>query len=499
VTRVTAFRAAARKLGSRRVRRLRVGVTARVLPVALPVIAVGAAGVGAAAAALVREPPGTAVLLGAAGLLAASVVAEAFPLPIEGVNGATSLATVFIVAAAAIYGWPSAAAVAFLTAVGGELVVRRPPLMVVYNTSIYVCAAIAAGLPTAAVGNDGLLGIVAGAFLAAAVFYAVDIGLLAAVVARSRGRPFLASAKFLTHSTVFPFLVMASLTATLVVLWHSSPFVAVVLVGPLLAVGFYQRWLHGALQRLRELDRLKDEFIGVMSHELRTPLTSVYGAALTLQRREVHEDVRESLLATISSEAERLGRRLDEVLSASRLQTGGEETVIEPTDAATVAATVVSAARSHLPEGVGVELIARERVPPTAADPEKLRQVLDNLVENAIKYSPEGGLVKVELARAGRQARISVRDQGLGIPTADQERIFEKFHRLDPNMTLGVGGSGLGLYICRQLVERMHGRIWVTSEVGRGSTFTFVLPLDKGAESGWPAGTGGLEIGRFVG
>ncbi|HEV8687884.1 MAG TPA: HAMP domain-containing sensor histidine kinase [Gaiellaceae bacterium] len=470
------------KILRRRVRPRHAGETAQALPVALPVIVVGAVTTGAAVAALVRELPATAALLGAAGLLAAAVVAEAFPLPIEGVNpGAASLASVFIVGAAAIYGWPTAAALGVLTTVGAELAVDRPLVRVAYNASIYVCAGAAAGLAAAAVGTGDLLAIVAGAFLAAAAFYAVDMVLLSALVARRSARPFFASARLLLSSTGVPFLVMASLTATLIVLWHSSPFVSVVLIGPLLAIAFYQRWVHGALERLREFDRLKDEFIAVMSHELRTPLTSVYGAALTLQRREVKDDVRESLLSIMSSEAERLGRLLDEVLSASRLDTGGEEAVIEPTDAVTVAADVVSAARSRFPDGVGVELVAQEDVPPAAADPDKLRQVLFNLVENAIKYSPEGGLVRVELARAGRQARISVCDQGLGIPTADQERIFEKFHRLDPNMTRGVGGSGLGLYICRELVERMHGRIWVTSEVGSGSTFTFELPLDRGS------------------
>jgi signal transduction histidine kinase len=392
--------------------------------------------------------------------------------------GATSLATVFIVATAAIYGAPLAATVAFLTMVGVEFAFRRPLLRVAYNTSLYVCAALAAGLAAAAFGNDETIDLVAGAFLAAAAFYAVNIALLAAVSARSRGRPFPASVRLLVYSTFAPFVVTASLTATLIVLWDSSPFVAIALVGPLLAIAFYQRWLNGTLEQLREFDRLKDEFISVMSHELRTPLTSVYGAAVTLQRQQVRGEVRESLLGIIASEAERLGHLLDEVLSAGRLETGSEETDIKPTNAATVAEDVVNEARSHLPNGVGVELVADRDVPPAAADPGKLRTVLANLVENAIKYSPEGGLVRVELSRAGRQARFSVRDEGLGIPTADQERIFERFHRLDPNMTRGVGGSGLGLYISRELVERMHGRIWVTSEPGHGSTFTFELPLD---------------------
>jgi signal transduction histidine kinase len=447
------------------------------------VIAIGCSSLAVAAAALVRERPDNAALLGATGLLAAAVVAEAFPMPIEGVDvGAMSLASVFIVAAAAIYGWPTAAAVGFFTMVGVELAVSRPPIRVAYNTSLYVCAGISAGIAAAAVGSDDLRALVAGGFLAAGAFYAIDMVLLAAVIARLHARSYLASVRQLVYSTVVAFLVVASLTSTLIVLWHFSPFVAIVLVGPVLAIGFYQRWVHAALEQLREFDRLKDEFIAVMSHELRTPLTSVYGAALTLQRqRQVRDEVRESLLAIISSEAERLGRVLDEVLSAGRLETGGEETVLEPTDAAIVAADVVSAARSHLPEGVGVELVTQKDVPPAAADPDKLKRVLSNLVENAIKYSPQGGLVRVELRRAGRQARISVRDEGLGIPTADQERIFQRFHRLDPNMTRGVGGSGLGLYISRELVERMHGRIWVTSEPGHGSTFTFELPLDRGA------------------
>jgi signal transduction histidine kinase len=111
-----------------------------------------------------------------------------------------------------------------------------------------------------------------------------------------------------------------------------------------------------------------------------------------------------------------------------------------------------------------------------AADPDKLRQVLVNLIENAVKYSDEGR-IDVRVVPQDGHARFSVSDEGLGIPPEEHERIFEKFHRLDPDMTHGVGGTGLGLYICRELVERMDGRIWVDSEPGRGTTFTFELPL----------------------
>jgi signal transduction histidine kinase len=102
--------------------------------------------------------------------------------------------------------------------------------------------------------------------------------------------------------------------------------------------------------------------------------------------------------------------------------------------------------------------------------------VLLNLVENAIKYSPAGGRVTMLVQRSGEYVRFTVRDEGLGIPVHERERIFEKFHRLDPDLTGGVGGTGLGLYVCRELVERMGGEIWVRSSGGRGSTFAFELP-----------------------
>jgi signal transduction histidine kinase len=111
-----------------------------------------------------------------------------------------------------------------------------------------------------------------------------------------------------------------------------------------------------------------------------------------------------------------------------------------------------------------------------AADEAQLRQVLDNLRDNAIKYSPAGGDVRLEVEAHDRSVLFKVADSGLGIPASEQGRIFEKFYRLDPQQSRGVGGSGLGLYICRELVERMNGRLEVDSEPGRGSRFTVRLP-----------------------
>jgi signal transduction histidine kinase len=267
------------------------------------------------------------------------------------------------------------------------------------------------------------------------------------------------------------------LTVTLVVLWDRSPFVSLVVVGPLITIALYERWLHRALERLREFDRLKDEFIAVISHELRTPLTSVYGAALTLQKHQVRGETREALLAIVSDEAARLARLLDDVLSASRLDAKTERFEIVPTDGAEVARAAVEAVGPRLPSGLRLELAIEPNLPPVAADPDKLRQILVNLRENAIKYSPDGGRIEIAISHRDSVVRFSVRDEGIGIAEDELEHIFERFHRVDPNMKGGVGGTGLGLYICRELVEGMHGRMWVTSREGAGSTFSFELPV----------------------
>jgi two-component system phosphate regulon sensor histidine kinase PhoR len=120
---------------------------------------------------------------------------------------------------------------------------------------------------------------------------------------------------------------------------------------------------------------------------------------------------------------------------------------------------------------------AEKDVPAVAGDENQLRQVISNLVDNAIKYSPQGGDVELRLNRNGQFARIEVADSGLGIPRDEHDRIFEKFYRLDPALTRGVNGTGLGLYISKELVERMNGRISVDSEPGRGSTFVVEVPL----------------------
>jgi PAS domain S-box-containing protein len=233
------------------------------------------------------------------------------------------------------------------------------------------------------------------------------------------------------------------------------------------------------LSEERALDELKTDFVATVSHELRTPLAAVYGAAMTLRRPDVQfeEEHRERLVSIIANEADRLARIVDDILWASQLESGRLQFGIESCDAGAVAAEVVEAAKAHLPKGVSIDLVLPPSLPEVAGDRDKIRQVLVNLIENAVKYSPEGGTVEVHVEPLERRLLVSVRDEGLGIPLTEQQRIFEKFYRLDPNLTRGVGGTGLGLYICRELVRRMNGRLWVASKEGQGSTFFVELPL----------------------
>ena len=181
----------------------------------------------------------------------------------------------------------------------------------------------------------------------------------------------------------------------------------------------------------------------------------------------------------IVEESERLATIVNDILLASRLDSAAVRLQIESFDAAALARGVVESAGVHRPEGIELAVSGPEGLPLVAGDPEKTRQVLVNLVDNAVKYSPGGGRVEIELSADGGSVLFAVHDEGLGVPAAEQRRIFEKFYRLDPNMSRGVGGTGLGLYICRELVQRMGGRLWVVSPRtgGKGSTFAFELPL----------------------
>ena len=246
------------------------------------------------------------------------------------------------------------------------------------------------------------------------------------------------------------------------------------------------------LTDVRRLEELKASFIATASHELRTPLAAVYGAAQTLLRHDfaLDEGGRDRFVSLIADESERLSRIVNEILLASQLDAGRLDLEAEPFDAAELVDRVVEATRAYAPPGVSVDRKVSDDLPLVEADRDKVRQVLVNLVENAIKYSPDGGHVEVGVESQDESVTFRVRDQGLGIPEEEQSRVFEKFYRVDPQMTRGVGGTGLGLYICNELVSRMGGHIWLESQAGEGSTFLFELPAASSVTAPRPSELG---------
>ena len=230
----------------------------------------------------------------------------------------------------------------------------------------------------------------------------------------------------------------------------------------------------------RLMERTRSEFVATASHELRTPIAAVYGTFQTLLRDDVEldRDVQEQFLRLGLQESDRLRRIVEDLLLAGQLEAGAPAVEAGTCDVHALVAELVESTSTRLNGAHRLETAVAPGVA-VAADPLRLRQVLSNLIENAIKYSPAGGSVVVSARRVDGSVCIEVADEGIGIAEADQARIFERFVRLDPALTRGTGGTGLGLYICRELVDRMGGRITVRSRERHGSTFTVELPAAR--------------------
>jgi PAS domain S-box-containing protein len=228
----------------------------------------------------------------------------------------------------------------------------------------------------------------------------------------------------------------------------------------------------------QELERARSDFVATASHELRTPLAAVYGAARTLRRTDIElpAEQQEAFLDIIVSETERLTAIVSQILLAGQLEEGRVDVTTTATDLRPLVESVLASTRLRTPAHIELRVEQNGDRAVALADEDKLRQVLVNLLDNAIKYSPDGGEVAVELAGGAGRVRLTVRDHGLGVPAGEQERIFEKFYRLDPALTRGVGGSGLGLFISRELVTRMGGSLTVRSQPGEGAAFVVDLP-----------------------
>lgn len=234
----------------------------------------------------------------------------------------------------------------------------------------------------------------------------------------------------------------------------------------------------------RRIERIKDDFVSVVSHELRTPLTSIRGSLGLLAggaAGEMTEGAR-SLLDIAATNCERLVRLINDILDMEKLQSGKMVFVPVPVDLAALVEQAVLSNRAYA-QGFGVELRLGESMPGRVlADPDRLHQVLTNLLSNAARHSPLGGAVEVRVRRSGGKLVVEVADHGTGIPAEFQPRVFEKFAQAEVPPNGRRGGTGLGLSISHAIIERHGGRIWFESAAGAGTTFSFELAnLDASA------------------
>ncbi|HEV8424940.1 MAG TPA: ATP-binding protein [Actinomycetes bacterium] len=234
----------------------------------------------------------------------------------------------------------------------------------------------------------------------------------------------------------------------------------------------------------REIDEVKSALISTVSHELRTPLTLIHGFAELLVLRDMPVERQRSSAVEILDASRRLARLIDDLLSVSRMESGRLVLDPRPLDLGTVVERILSPFRA-----MAATHTLRAKLPSSLpvvwGDPDKVEQILTNLVGNAIKYSPGGGEVLVTVEHDGDSVRVSVRDQGIGMSPRDMGQLFEKFYRVDRDEVRRAGGTGLGLYITKRLVEMHGGRLWAESWPGVGSVFSFTLPTsDELAGSG---------------
>lgn len=233
------------------------------------------------------------------------------------------------------------------------------------------------------------------------------------------------------------------------------------------------------MTRLREADDLKNTFISVISHELKTPVALIKGYAGTLRREDAKWDTRtvRDSAAVIEEESDRLTQLIDNLLDASRLQAGALKLNLGD--------VALDQLAKHMVEKFSVEAqqhpIALDfpaAFPTVPADAARLEQVLSNLINNAIKYSPPNTPIRIVGRATPREVIVTVIDQGIGIPLEEQARIFERFYRVDDALSRRTQGSGLGLYLAKAVIDAHHGRIWIQSVPGQGSAFSFALPRE---------------------
>ncbi len=233
------------------------------------------------------------------------------------------------------------------------------------------------------------------------------------------------------------------------------------------------------ISELRRLERVRRDFVANVSHEFKTPLTAIRGFAETLLGGALEDaDHRARFVEIIREHAERLTRLTDDLLRLSKMEAGQFALEFKPVEATELLTSCMDTARfSAEQKKLQIELNCPDKMPPVRGDAGRLRDVIQNLLDNAVQYTPPGGRIVVSATAKNGDVVFDVTDNGIGIPQADLERIFERFYRVDDARSREAGGTGLGLAISKHIVEAHSGKIWVESTIGEGSSFHFSIPI----------------------
>jgi signal transduction histidine kinase len=434
-------------------------------------------------------PPGHEIHL--AILTALVVLGELFPItvPRDGEVEEIAVSTTPGFAIIIAFGAAPAALVFAVASAIGDLSRRKPLWKVAFNIGQYTLSVAAAGLTYGLLGAPRTIGaasiaaIVASAF----AFFVVNNVLTGTGIALAQETPvvpfLLADIRFQAFTAVALF----AMSPVLLIVVDRNQWFAPLLAVPVAAVYWgataslentrLVERLEAALAHERELSRVKDDFVAVVSHELRTPLTSIQGYIKTVLQLEddLGEGQRRSFLQAADRQGERLRRLIEQLLVVARLESHSEPLSIALVDLDEVTRQVVDELRPRA-HGHTFDLRFHTGLPVVETDEAKLHQILANLVENALKYSPPDTRVTIRASHVADGVVVSVQDEGPGIAADEQARIFERFYQVDSSATRTVGGTGLGLYICRKMAEAVGGRVWLERSSPTGSVFSVFVP-----------------------
>jgi signal transduction histidine kinase len=422
---------------------------------------------------------------------------ELFPIVVPRRNDVEEIttSTTFAFAILIGFGIPTAAVVLATSSAFADAIHRKPVWKVLFNLAQYVLAVAAAGLVYRSLGAPSSVTIrtLAPILAAGLTFFVVNDLLTGIAVGLAEGVPL---ASYLLADLGFQAAIacaLLSLSPIVLVVADRSVWLVPLLAIPVAAVYWgataslentrLVARLEDSLAHLTELNHMKDDFVAVVSHELRTPLTSIQGYVKTLlQLDELEEGQRRSFLEAADRQGDRLRRLIEQLLVTSRLETHVEPLSLAPVSIPLIVRQAIDELRSTA-HGHTFDLRLDPDLRVVESDEAKIHQVVSNLVENAIKYSPPDTRITVEARADDGGIGISVIDEGPGIPVHARDRIFDRFFQVDGSTTRSVGGTGLGLYICRKMTETLGGRLTLERTGPAGTVFTLWLPGDAGHES----------------